>query len=281
MLLVLAKNSAVADRPLFVRGLESGQLDVITACLSALEKFPATRAAGEQIALFKAALRLGRDKNEIPVRDRLISRLKDTGQSFGYKLQSTPKQPQSPAMQRWEGWLKSKYPAQAAKLSAGGENWNEFRTGLAKIDWSAGNSTRGRVLFHKRYMRQCHGNRRGLGPDLAGVARRFSRDDFFLAIVQPSRDVSPRYQTTQIVTTRGKTYIGMAIYQSIDGVTLRTGTNQTIRIEAADIEDRRQLNTSLMPVGLLKGLKPEGAGGFVRVRAQGWESDGGFYDGHF
>jgi hypothetical protein len=49
----------------------------------------------------------------------------------------------------------------------------------------------------------------------------------------------------------------MAIYQSVDGVTLRTGTNQTLRIEAADIEDRRQLNTSLMPVGLLKGLKPE------------------------
>jgi putative membrane-bound dehydrogenase-like protein len=258
VLLVLAKNPAVADRPLFVRGLESGQLDVISACLAALEKFPAEKSAGEQIALFKSALRLGRDKNEIPVRDRLIKRLrKNTGQQFGYKFAGDPKSRPSAAMSRWEDWLKTTHPDQASKLSAGGESWEQFKSVLAKVDWSAGNVARGRELFHKRSCAQCHGSRRALGPDLAGVARRFSRDDFFLAIVQPSRDVSPRYQTTQIVTARGKTYVGMAIYQSVDGVTLRTGTNQTLRIEAADIEDRRQLNTSLMPVGLLKGLKPE------------------------
>lgn len=258
VLLVLARNPTVVDRPLFVRGLESGQLEVITACLSALEKFPATKSAGEQIALFKAALRLGRDKHEIPVRDRLIVRLrKNTGQDFGYKPGGNPKQRPSVALKRWEDWLKTTYPAQASRLSAGGENWEQFKTVLAKVDWSAGNPQRGRELFHKRSCAQCHGSRRALGPDLAGVARRFSRDDFFLAVLQPSRDVSPRYQTTQIVTSRGKSYVGMAVYQSIDGVTLRTGTNQTIRIEAADIEQRRQLNTSLMPVGLLKGLKPQ------------------------
>jgi len=257
VLLVLAKHAAVVDRPRFVKGLESGQLDVIAACLSALEKFPATKSADEQIALFQAALRLGRDKNEIPVRDRLVQRLrKNTGQNFDYKPRGNPKQPPSLAMKRWEAWLKGTYPDRAARLASGGKNWEQFKAVLAKVDWSAGDAERGRELFHKRSCAQCHGSRRALGPDLAGVARRFSRDDFFLAVVQPSRDVSPRYQTTQIVTSRGKTHVGMAIYQSVDGVTLRTGTNQTIRLEAADIEDRRQSNTSLMPVGLLKGLKP-------------------------
>ncbi|MCH8829917.1 MAG: hypothetical protein IID45_10100, partial [Planctomycetes bacterium] len=37
----------------------------------------------------------------------------------------------------------------------------------------------------------------------------------------------------------------------------RNGTNQTFRIEADDIEARRTLNQSLMPSGLLKGLKPQ------------------------
>jgi putative heme-binding domain-containing protein len=77
------------------------------------------------------------------------------------------------------------------------------------------------------------------------------------AIVDPSRDVSSRYATTAIETTAGKVYTGLVIYHSVDGVTLRDGLNQTIRIEANEIESQRTVNTSLMPAGLLDGLSPQ------------------------
>lgn len=257
ILLVLARKPAAADRAKFVRGLESGQLNVVAACERALGKLPRSKDGTELVALYRAARRMGRDKAEVPVRDALVKHLQaGTGQNFGYAAAAKAGAAQPAAMQRWERWLAKTFPEAARLLNSGGESWEQFQTLLSKVDWTSGDASRGRALFQKRSCVQCHNTGRALGPDLAGVARRFSRADFFTAVVRPNRDVSPRYQTTQIITTRGKSYTGLVVYDSVDGVTLRTGNNQTIRVEAADIERRRQLNTSLMPTGLLKGLKP-------------------------
>ena len=96
-----------------------------------------------------------------------------------------------------------------------------------------------------------------VGPDLAGVAKRFSRDDLFTALLFPNRDVSPRYHTTLVETSNGKVLSGLVIYESVDGLTLRDSSNQTVRIEAGEIDARRDLPTSLMPVGLLDTLQPQ------------------------
>lgn len=123
------------------------------------------------------------------------------------------------------------------------------------MDWTAGDVERGRQLFEKRSCAQCHGGRRGLGPDLAGVTSRFSRQDLFVAIALPNRDVSTRYQTTLFETKRGKVHTGLIVYESAEGFLLRNSTNQTIRIETSDIETRRTLPQSLMPSGLLKDFR--------------------------
>jgi putative heme-binding domain-containing protein len=93
-----------------------------------------------------------------------------------------------------------------------------------------------------------------LGPDLRGVAGRFSRADLFAAILQPSKDVSPRYRTTQITTAVGKVYQGLIIYEAVDSVLLQTGPAATIRLKNPQIRERRLTNTSLMPAGLLDKL---------------------------
>ncbi len=58
-----------------------------------------------------------------------------------------------------------------------------------------------------------------------------------------------------IQTIDGQTYSGLVIYEAVDGVTLRDGLNQTIRIDGPRIEARRKQPASLMPSGLLKDLK--------------------------
>ena len=55
------------------------------------------------------------------------------------------------------------------------------------------------------------------------------------------------------VTSDGKVYTGLVIYESVDGMILRNATNQTFRLETADIDVQRKLPQSLMPPGLLKG----------------------------
>jgi putative heme-binding domain-containing protein len=86
---------------------------------------------------------------------------------------------------------------------------------------------------------------------LRGAASRFSREDLFTAIVQPSKDVSPRYRTTLIGTADGKSYQGIIIYEAVDSLILQTGPDVTVRLTDPRIIERRVLQTSLMPAGLL------------------------------
>ncbi len=71
------------------------------------------------------------------------------------------------------------------------------------------------------------------------------------AIVDPSKDVSPLYQATQIVTGSGRVYHGLVVYESPDGTLLTTGPDTTIRIAGDEIVSMRKSRLSLMPTGLI------------------------------
>jgi putative heme-binding domain-containing protein len=77
----------------------------------------------------------------------------------------------------------------------------------------------------------------------------------FTAIVQPSKDVSPRYRTTRITTAAGKIYQGIIVYEAVDSVILQSGPAATIRLTNPQIRERRLTNMSLMPAGLLDKLR--------------------------
>jgi putative heme-binding domain-containing protein len=157
--------------------------------------------------------------------------------------------------QAWTGWFSTAYPKLAARLSnPDGVDVAAWEKRLARLDWSDGDAARGKAVFVKASCAACHSGTQALGPDLSGVAGRFSRADLFTAILQPSRDVSPRYQTTVIETTEGKIYQGLVIYEAVDGLILQTGAATTVRIAGEQLGGRRASPTSLMPAGLLDGL---------------------------
>ena len=133
----------------------------------------------------------------------------------------------------------------------------QLKTILAESDRESGDAKRGAELFQSRACLQCHNGRSALGPDLGGVTSRFSREDLFVAIVAPSRDVSNRYQTTVVSTKDGKSYSGLIVYESVDGFLLRNGSGQTFRIETNQVDEKRKSPISLMPAGLLKGFTPK------------------------
>src|SRR5262249_36008444 len=124
----------------------------------------------------------------------------------------------------------------------------------AAIPWADGDPAAGKGTFVKATCAACHDGGRAVGPSLQGVAKRFGRDDLLTAILDPNKDVSPRYRPTRVATTDGKAVVGMVIYEATDGVILQTGPDTTVRIAGGDIESRRQLDTSLMPTGLLDKL---------------------------
>lgn len=258
VMMTLAEKPEAADRDRFRAGLESSQAEVLTACLSALEALPADAAPAEQSALLRALRRLGQDEREYAARERVAKLLeRNTGVRVPFVLGKEGFKPQRESIAAWTDALQKRWPMDIAKALGGDADLAALPKLLAQVPWSAGDRERGRMLYEKRACVQCHGGRSALGPDLAGSAERFSRADLFTAIIAPSRDVSARYQTTLIQTKAGKTHAGMIVYEAVDGLLLRNATMQTIRIETADIEERRLSPVSLMPTGLLKDLVPQ------------------------
>ncbi|HXG12685.1 MAG TPA: hypothetical protein VNK04_23205 [Gemmataceae bacterium] len=241
---VLARRPDPADREKFLEGLNSPQLATIRLCLEALAKLPRRNDGLYALALVRALRRLSDSREENPLREQIAAHLERlTGRALGTNPQA------------WTDWFTKTYPELAARLGGTDgvdiEGWNRR---LAKLDWSAGDAERGRGVYTRAGCASCHSGAQALGPDLRGVAGRFSRDDLFTAILQPSRDISPRYRTTLVATADGKVYQGSVIYQAADSLILQTGPAATVRITDSQIVARRYTDTSLMPAGLLDKL---------------------------
>ncbi len=192
-LIVLAKRSEAVDRAKFVAGLDDAEPEVLSACLEALAKLPSSADAKEQIALLRALRRLAGDEREYALRDKAAALLQRTwNQNFGFVSGKTGYRPQPQAVNKWTAFLRGKFPEEFARQtgSADGADAAAVKAMLAQADWSRGDAARGAKLFEARSCSRCHSGRTALGPDLAGATRRFSRDDLFTSIVEPSRDVS-------------------------------------------------------------------------------------------
>src|SRR6185369_14550375 len=134
--------------------------------------------------------------SEFPLRERVVKLLQRDGlqkDSLGFVFGEEGHHPQAESIEKWTAWAMKDFPAESAKILGGDDaDFATLKQTLAKINWLEGNESRGRKLYSARGCAQCHTGGGGLGPDLAGVAGRFSRDDLFAAIAQPNRDVSPR-----------------------------------------------------------------------------------------
>jgi putative heme-binding domain-containing protein len=129
--------------------------------------------------------------------------------------------------------------------------WLNF---VSKAVGKPGDAARGKFLFSQAKCAQCHSGQTALGPDLAGIAKRFSMEDLFRSIYEPSRDVSDRYRATKILTADGQVVIGMSIYDAVDGITLQAADGTVVRINKDDIEEKAFATESIMPAGLLEGF---------------------------
>lgn len=258
VIMALSVDPQEKDRSYFYRALESAPLEIMQECITALGLLPPSENADENVALVRTLRRMGFVEDERLVRDQIVELLRrNLKQQFGYRFGENGNAQQE-IIEQWTQAVQTRFPAQFAAVAGNQEaSLGELKSRLAGINWSTGDEQAGAQLFKSRACAQCHGGKSALGPDLSGVAGRFSHDDLFTAIVFPNQDVSPRYQTTQVVTTDGQVRTGLVVYESVDGMVLRDSNNQTYRIESKDIEVKRRRNQSLMPAGLLKDLSDQ------------------------
>lgn len=246
ILLILVEGPQSDDGPKFVVGLRSMNPEVVKLSAAALLKVEPQREKADILAAILALRRLPDDKSATAPREALVALLKDrTGQNHA-------------DTKAWVAWFAKANPELAAKLNAtDGFDLAAWKKREANIPWNTGDAVKGRAVFAKATCASCHDGGGAIGPSLAGVGKRFSRDDLLTSILQPSKDVASRYRPTRITTKDEKVHIGMIVYEAVSGVILQTGPDTVVRIAGDQIESQKLLETSLMPAGLLEKLSDQ------------------------
>ncbi|NDD40204.1 MAG: hypothetical protein EB082_17645, partial [Verrucomicrobia bacterium] len=76
-----------------------------------------------------------------------------------------------------------------------------------------------------------------------------------IAILDPSRDISPAYVAKLFTTKSGATYTGFLVYDAPTARLIQTGPDTTVRLTGDEVISVTDSRVSLMPTGLLAGLK--------------------------
>lgn len=116
----------------------------------------------------------------------------------------------------------------------------------------------GEALF-KRVCGTCHAPEAGrerVGPDLLTVVDQ-PKEQILLSILEPNREVNPKYARVQIVTLSGQVLSGVVSAESDATVTLLDSQGKSYAIARGDIEDLQTSTQSLMPEELYKEISPE------------------------
>lgn len=83
---------------------------------------------------------------------------------------------------------------------------------------------------------------------------RLSRRQILEAILDPSKDVDPKYQTYIAETEEGKTWVGLLVNRNENEVILREASGKEIKLATPKIIRLDASKKSLMPEQLLRDL---------------------------
>jgi putative heme-binding domain-containing protein len=95
-----------------------------------------------------------------------------------------------------------------------------------------------------------------VGPDLTTITSRFKRKDVLESILWPSKVISDQYKAEMFELTNAKVIVGVIVRESANSVIVRTAESpdRPVQIPKAQIANRGESTSSLMPEGLLDGL---------------------------
>ena len=111
---------------------------------------------------------------------------------------------------------------------------------------------RGRALFRKNctacHRLEDHGQE--VGPDLLAALRTKTPEALVVDILDPSREVDPRYLNYVVTTKKGETLTGLIAAETASSITLRRGEKAEDTILRGQIDEIQATSKSLMPEGL-------------------------------
>jgi putative membrane-bound dehydrogenase-like protein len=96
-----------------------------------------------------------------------------------------------------------------------------------------------------------------VGPDLATIGTKASRENLFESILYPSKAIADQWVQWNVTTTRGTTISGLIVEDKPDYLILRDANGKDSRIERRDISDKERNPKSVMPDDIARTLTEE------------------------
>lgn len=126
-----------------------------------------------------------------------------------------------------------------------------------------GNAERGRNLYRNAEdisCRNCHRigeHGKSVGPDLTTIGKRLNRAQLLESILEPSRQIDPKYTTWLAETSSGLLVTGLLVEKTDERVILRDAQNREQSILMNDVEQLVPQKQSLMPDLLFRDMTAE------------------------
>ncbi len=124
---------------------------------------------------------------------------------------------------------------------------------------SGGDAQRGRAIFHEKTEAAClrchkiHNQGGQVGPELAGVGKRESREHLLESIVAPNRKIAKGFESVVLALDDGRVLVGVLRSEDEKAVTIITAEGQIVTVDKTSIEDRAG-GVSAMPDTAVKVL---------------------------
>jgi putative heme-binding domain-containing protein len=119
-----------------------------------------------------------------------------------------------------------------------------------------GDAQRGRERFLNGQAGQCtachrlQGSGQSVGADLDAVGKKRTRQQLLESILDPSKEIEPKYSSHLVLTADGIIVTGLKIDENDDVLVIRSADGKDHRISRDEIESFKIQPQSLMPAGL-------------------------------
>ncbi len=137
-----------------------------------------------------------------------------------------------------------------------------------------GDPRRGEALFFDQRRldcARCHSvGGRGtatIGPDLAGIGRKYDRPELIRSVLEPSSRIAVGYQPVSIATRDGRLHSGIVRAETDESIDLADTEARIIHLPKRDVEVRRTAAGSIMPALAAEALSPAEFADLIRFLA--------------
>jgi len=123
-----------------------------------------------------------------------------------------------------------------------------------------GNPEKGKEIFKNQACFTCHSVSSGevmKGPFMGQIGSIMNREQIAESILKPNASISQGFSTVQIQTKGGDNYVGFVTQESATDLTIRNIAGIATQLKKSDIAERKELETSMMPSGLVNALSYE------------------------